>query len=169
MASKTKSRRKRKGGRTQFEPEELLTVVHRVWLAGVGALSQAARGKSVDELVARGARLYADTRGAAEKALSEVKATLDSRTAEIRGQAADALDNLEEIFRTRVRRAMTGLGVPSAEDIEALSERVDQLNASIKKLSAKRTRAPGRARPARRVRPARTARKPEPAVPMAAS
>jgi poly(hydroxyalkanoate) granule-associated protein len=56
---------------------------------------------------------------------------------QVRGQAGDALENLETIFQTRVRRALTQLGVPSSDDVASLSRRVDQLTASINKLGSK--------------------------------
>jgi poly(hydroxyalkanoate) granule-associated protein len=136
--------RAKDNGHSNSKPQErMLDAMNQVWLAGLGALSKAREGapQMLDELVAEGVRVQADTRGAAEKALggllNDVKATIDSRVSQVRGQASEALDNLEEIFQTRVRRALTQLGVPSAEDVEALSRRVDALNVSINKLGRK--------------------------------
>lgn len=63
------------------------------------------------------------------------------RVSKVRGQATDALDGLEKVFQTRVHRALTQLGVPSAEEVQSLSKRVDRLNANIDKLA--RGRKPG--------------------------
>jgi len=60
----------------------------------------------------------------------------------------DAFEGLEKIFQTRVHQALTQIGVPSAEDIAALSERVDALSAHIEKTGA---RTQGRQRAACRV------------------
>lgn len=132
---------------------EKLDSMNQIWLAGLGAVSKAQRGapQLLQELVAEGARVHAKTRGAAEKAVrgivSDVRSTINSRIGEVRGQAADALEGLEKIFQTRVHRALTQIGVPSAEDVAALSERVDALNANLDKLAQIRKETSGR-RPA---------------------
>jgi len=129
----------------------MLDTLHRIWLAGLGAAAKAQRGapQLMDDLVEEGARVHSETRGAAEKALRELlgntKATLDARVGQAKGHANDALENLEKIFQTRVHRVLTQLGVPSAEEVEALSARVTALNESVKQLN--RTRKPARSRP----------------------
>ena len=140
MATKVKSRKAARGSKSKPQ-DGVLEAVNQIWLAGLGAISKAREGtpQMLSALVAEGARVQAETRGTAEKAIGgfvgNMKATLDSSVQQVRGQAGDALDNLEQIFQTRVRRALTQLGVPSAEDIERLSKRVEALNASVGKLS----------------------------------
>jgi poly(hydroxyalkanoate) granule-associated protein len=151
MASKRKSRARASRAPATAQ-ERLLDTVHQIWLAGLGAVSKARQGapQMLDDLISEGARLHTQTRGAAEKALRSllegVQANISERVNKVQGQAADAFDNLEKVFQTRVHRALTQLGVPSAEEVEALSKRVDQLNANIDKLTkvrkgASRTRA----------------------------
>jgi poly(hydroxyalkanoate) granule-associated protein len=157
------ARSRRKGGRSAASGAQtrLLGTLHEVYLAGLGALSKASQGapQLFEELVAEGARVHADTRGAAEKALQGVLAgvqeRVSSRVGQVRGQAADALDGLEKVFQTRVHRALTQLGVPSAEEVSALSKRVDTLNANINRLTrTTRTRRTPRPRAASRGAPA---------------
>lgn len=144
------ARTRRKGG-ASAAPEaqaRLLGTLHQVYLAGLGALSKASNGapQLFEELVAEGARVHADTRGAAEKALqglmAGVQERVNTRVGQVRGQAADVLDGLEKVFQTRVHRALTQLGVPSSEEVAALSRRVDTLNANINKLSRQGRRTP---------------------------
>ena len=129
----------------------MLDTLHRIWLAGLGAAVKAQRGapRLMDELVEEGARVHSETRGAAEQALRDLlgdtRSRLNARISQVRGQAGDALDNLEKIFQTRVHRALTQLGVPSAEEVEALSAKVEALNGSIEQLN--RSRKAVRARP----------------------
>jgi poly(hydroxyalkanoate) granule-associated protein len=140
MGTKRKSRRQARTGDGSTQAR-LLDTVHQVWLAGLGAVSKAHSGapKLLEELVAEGARVHADTRDAAEKALrgvlGEVQSTLNARMGQVHGKATDAFENLEKIFQTRVHRALTQLGVPSADEVEALSKRVDTLNTNIEKLA----------------------------------
>lgn len=130
-----------------------LDSMNQIWLAGLGAVAKAQRGapQLLQELIAEGTRVHAKTRGAAEKAMQgivdNVRSTINTGLGDMRGQATDALEGLEKIFQTRVHRALTQIGVPSAEDIAALSERVDALNASIQKLAQAR-KARGARRPA---------------------
>lgn len=137
------ARTRRKNGRNAASGAQarLLGTLHQVYLAGLGALSRASNGapQLFEQLVAEGARVHADTRGAAEKALQGVlmgvQEKVGARVGQVRGQAADALDGLEKIFQTRVHRALAQLGVPRAEEVTALSKRVDTLNANINKLA----------------------------------
>lgn len=147
-----KSRRKSGRSAASGAQARLIGTLHQVYLAGLGALSKASQGapQLFEELVAEGARVHADTRGAAEKALQGVLAGVQervgARVGQVRGQAADALDGLEKVFQTRVHRALAQLGVPSAEEVSALSKRVDTLNSNINRMA--RARRPARPRTA---------------------
>ena len=156
MATKRKARARAR--RTPATAQErLLDTVHQIWLAGLGAVSKARQSgpQLLEDLVSEGARLHTQTRGAAEKALrgllEGVQTSIGERVVKVQGQATDALENLEKIFQTRVHRALTQLGVPSAEEVEALSKRVDRLNANIEKLTqARKGGARGRVAAGRR-------------------
>ena len=151
MAKKRQSRKAR--GTKNAPSDGMLDAMTQIWLAGLGALSKARQGapQLMQELAAEGSRIQAITRSSAERSLSDlmggVKATIDSGVgqmrsgvSQMRGQAEDALGNLETMFQTRVHRALTQLGVPSAEDVHSLSERVERLDASINKFA--KTRKP---------------------------
>ena len=146
MATRSKSRRPRRAT-AAATPPRLLYTVQQIYLAGLGAAARARSGapQLFLELVSEGARVHAGTRGAAEKALKAVagslRSGLDERVGQVRGQTNEALDGLEKIFQTRVHRALGKLGVPRAEDVQALSKRVDALNASVEKLAARPRRA----------------------------
>jgi poly(hydroxyalkanoate) granule-associated protein len=160
MATKRKSRKAIAAPTVQ---DQLLGVVHQIWLAGLGAASKASHGapKLLQELVSEGARVQARNRDVAEKAvrglMTTVQSSISERIGQARSQASDTLENLEKIFQTRVHRALTQLGVPSAEEIEALGKRVDTLNVSINRLAAARRRPHGDGR--------RTRATPAPAAP----
>ena len=134
----------------------LLDTVHQIWLAGLGAASKASQGapRLMEDLVSEGARVHADARGAAEKALrgllESVQTSITARVGEARGQATETLNNLEKIFQTRVHRALAQLGVPSAEEVESLSRRIDTLNAKIDKFTGDRRRLKARGGAGRR-------------------
>ena len=148
MATRRKSRKTvRKGNGDGTVQTQLFEIVSQIWLAGLGAVSKAQKStpKLLHELVTEGARVQANTREAAEKALQgvlgDVQSTLNERMSQVRGKASDAFENLEKVFQTRVHRALNQLGVPSADEVAALSKRVNALNVNIEKLAQARPSA----------------------------
>jgi poly(hydroxyalkanoate) granule-associated protein len=145
MVTRKKTRRTR-AARPRLTQASLLEAMHQIWLAGIGAASRAqVEGpKLLKELMAEGARVHAQTSRATRKAFrgafDQVQSGITSRVDQVREQAGDAIDNLEKIFQTRVHRALTQIGVPSAEEIAALTKRVDALNANIDRLRHTRVR-----------------------------
>jgi|KBSMisStaDraftv2_1062788.scaffolds.fasta_scaffold2007654_2 poly(hydroxyalkanoate) granule-associated protein len=63
------------------------------------------------------------------------------RVEEARARAVDAANRFERAFVTRVTRAMSRLGVPTAREVRALSREVATLKASVQRLSRSRARA----------------------------
>ncbi|OYY87762.1 MAG: hypothetical protein B7Y42_15070, partial [Polaromonas sp. 28-63-22] len=66
---------------------------------------------------------------------------------DIQSRAGQRWDKLENIFEDRVAKALNKLGVPSANDVDALKSRIDELNKSVQKMSprpaaAKKAAAP---------------------------
>ena len=122
----------------------LLKAMNEVWLAGLGAAIKAQRGapQLYEDLIAEGAKVHVATREKAEKALrgilGEVQSTVNARIGEVSGKASEAFEGLEKIFQTRVHRALAQLGVPTAEDVAALSKKVEALTGSIEKLGRAR-------------------------------
>jgi poly(hydroxyalkanoate) granule-associated protein len=56
---------------------------------------------------------------------------------DIQSKAGHQWDKLENIFEERVAKALNKLGVPSAQDVDALIARIDELNRSVQKMSGK--------------------------------
>ena len=118
----------------------------QIWLAGLGAFTKAqAEGSKVfDALVKEGAAMQHKTQAAAEEKLTEASQKMSSlasdfgaRASEFQNKASGQWDKLETIFEDRVAKALHRLGVPSAQDIEALSRRVDELSQAAQKPAAK--------------------------------
>jgi len=118
--------------------------VREIWLAGLGAYSvaQAESGKLIeqgnklfDKLVSEGSKLENKTRTVAETAVGDIKGGVESKVEAVRKQAVDNWDKLENIFEERVTRVLGRLGVPSAEDVNRLSERVQKLSRQVTALS----------------------------------
>jgi poly(hydroxyalkanoate) granule-associated protein len=114
-----------------------------IWLAGMGAFSkaQAEGGKVFEALVREGQNLQRKTQGLAEERISEVTGKMSAMADTVTARAGQNWDKLESIFEARTAKAMTKLGVPTAKDVDALVQRVDELAAAVARLSKATTAA----------------------------
>ncbi len=137
----------------------------QIWQAGLGAFNkvQAEGSKAFEALVKEGVSLQRKTQSAAEEKLSQASHKMANMASDISSKASGQWDKLEGIFEERVAKALDKLGAPSAQDIRALSARVDALHQSVQQLLATRAApktaakarvtAPAVAKSASRVRP----------------
>jgi len=95
----------------------------KIWLAGLGAFSKAQKG---------GANLFEELVAEGEKAQERT----DERLAEMREKASETWGKVEKVFDGGVGRALHAFNVPTREDIDTLSERVNDLTTITKKLAA---------------------------------
>ena len=111
----------------------------QIWRAGLGAFAKAQEegGKVFDTLVKEGLSMQRKTQSAAEEKLTEATSRMASMATDLSSRASGQWDKLETIFEERVSKALNKLGVPSAKDVEALIARIDELNRSVAKLSAR--------------------------------
>lgn len=134
----------------------------QIWLAGLGAFSKAQEegSKVFEALVKEGLSMQRKTQTAAEEKLNEATSRMTSMANDIGSRAAGKWDKLETIFEDRVGKAMASLGVPSAQDLQALSARIDALEKTLHKTagaakaparSAAKATAPSAAQPAAKV------------------
>lgn len=98
---------------------------NQVWLAGLGAFAKALgeSGNLFESLVKKGEEIESRTKEIAEGKIEIAK-----------DKTSDTWDKLEQVFVDRVSRALIRLGVPTNNDIQSLSARIDELNQSIKEL-----------------------------------
>jgi len=138
----------------------------QIWLAGLGAFAKAqGGGNSVFEtLIKEGVSLQRKTQTAAEQKLGDVAGKMTAMAGEVGSKANAQWDKLETIFEERTARAMSRLGVPSAKELAALSDRVDALAAAVAKLSGAGEQKAAAPKPA-----ARKASKKAAAAPVAAA
>ncbi len=111
----------------------------QIWQAGLGAFNKAQLEgtKAFEALVKEGVSFQRKTQTAAEEKITEATQKMTGMAADISSKASGQWDKLENIFEDRVAKALNKLGVPSAKDINALIARIDDLNKSVQKLSAK--------------------------------
>lgn len=113
----------------------------QIWLAGLGAFSKAQEegGKVYKALIKEGNSLQKRTMQMTEDRVNEVTSRMTKLAGGLQKQANGTWDKLETVFEQRVERALTRLGVPTNKEIAALTKRVEELTASVQKLSGGRT------------------------------
>ena len=102
---------------------------NRIWLAGLGAFAktQEEGEKLFQSLVKEGEKVEKQAKKIAEARFEDAK----GKVVEFRGKASQQFDRLEELFQERVAQVLNRLGVPTQEDIQELTKRVEALNESI--------------------------------------
>ena len=153
MAAKKKG--KLGGGAGESTPkggDNLLYSAQQIWQAGLGALSRAQAGapKVFEDLMKEGSKLQGGALDAAQKVVMQAfqgaQKTVNQRVDTVKAQAGETWDHLEKIFQTRVQRAMHQLGMPTADEITALTRKVAELSASVERLAAGSAKPPRRSR-----------------------
>ncbi|WP_297180527.1 phasin family protein [Thermomonas sp.] len=129
----------------------------QIWLAGMGAFNraQAEGSRLFESLVRDGLSLEQTARRFAGNRVHGVKGAMEDRVGQAKERAADTWDKLEKVFEERVQRALVKLGVPGRDDLNALTERVERLTATLKQRGASVTK-PAAGKSAKVARPAAT-------------
>jgi len=120
-----------------------------IWLAGLGAMAkvQSQGTKAFEALIADGLAFQRKTQWAAQEKISAATQQLSHLAQDFGQQTTGRIDRLEHLFEDRVARALAKLGIPSMADIEALNQRMTDLEAQL---------APSRpSRPAQPAQPAK--------------
>lgn len=111
----------------------------QIWLAGLGAFSKAQQegSKVFEGLVKEGLSIQRKTQAVAEERIADATSRMSTMANDITSKASGQWDKLETIFEDRVSRTLNKLGVPTAQDIDALIARIDELNRNVQKLQPK--------------------------------
>ena len=128
-------------------PTEVSEYAHRIWLAGLGAMSKAEEegNKVFKDLVQRGEKLENKSKDQVEK----VRGKLD----ETRERAEGMWGSIGETFDEKVSGVLHRMGVPSRDEIAMLTKRVEELTAAVDKMqpgTAKKTTTAASRKPAAR-------------------
>lgn len=116
----------------------LIETAQQIWMAGVGALGRAQEegGKLFDGLVREGMSLEQKTRRFATGKVDVARDAVESTVAQVKERASDTWDRLEKVFEDRVSRVLSKLGVPGRDEMQALIERVEELNRTLRNTAA---------------------------------
>ncbi len=120
------------------ELDELRTKVvesaQKVWLAGLGALAVAEEegGKLFKGLVKRGESIEGQLKGELESVRKEISALVERG----RGQASRVVEQVEANWDEKLGQALGRLGVPTRDEIAALTARVEELTRKLDERAA---------------------------------
>jgi poly(hydroxyalkanoate) granule-associated protein len=119
-----------------FDPETLTGPAKKIWLAGLGALATAEDegSKLFRTLVERGEQLEGRGRERIEGLVGSVGERAGSVRSDVGEKIGHVGDNVDEL----VMRAMRQLGVPSREELEILTRRIEELAQSLERAQANR-------------------------------
>jgi len=157
------------GAKSATQPAALQDYAQEIWLAGLGAFALAQdEGKQLlkqgtqqiegtrrkvlgegsklfNRLVSEGERLHGQSRKAASAAYKDVRGDVEQTVGKVRSTAQSNWDKLEKVFEQRVAKALGRLGVPTAQDVRALSDHVAELNRRVAALAASKSSAKAKA------------------------
>src|SRR5436305_2429301 len=119
--------------------EELKDSVHRIWLAGLGALAAAEEegSKLFSRLVDRGRDVEAKGKVEVDKVNEKLRVEVDRAKA----KAESAFDNWGDKLDEKLTSVLHRLGVPTRDEIRNLTQRVEELNAKVETLKPRVTPA----------------------------
>jgi poly(hydroxyalkanoate) granule-associated protein len=120
--------------------EEIKDSVHRIWLAGLGALAAAEEegSKLFSKLVDRGRDVESKGKVEVDKVSDKVRTEVDKAKA----KAESTFENWGEKFDEKLTSALHRLGVPTRDEIHNLTQRVEELNSKVEHLKPKTPPAP---------------------------
>ena len=109
----------------------------QIWLAGLGAFAKAQEegSKVFEALVKEGLGIQRKSQAAAEEKLSEATSKMANMAGGFAPRAAGPWDKLENIFEDRVAKALQKLGMPSAQELEKLTQRLQVVEQQLAKLA----------------------------------
>jgi poly(hydroxyalkanoate) granule-associated protein len=119
--------------------DELLNAAHRIWLAGLGALATAEQegAKVFSRLVDRGREVEAKGKEQVDEArqkAEEVKEKAEKSWGDLGDKVSGKVDE-------KLTEALHRLGVPTRDEIRALTQKVEELNAKVEQLKPRTTPA----------------------------
>jgi len=116
---------------------EVKDSAHKIWLAGLGAMAMAEEegSKLFRNLVEKGERIEVRGKEQVEKAKDTVGG--------VKEVAESYWETFSRTLDERVTSIIHRIGVPSKDEIEALTTKVEDLTKSVEKLRQKQTAKPG--------------------------
>lgn len=117
--------------------------VDQIWQAGLGAFARAQKeGEEMyTRLVHEGMAVQKKARKMAEDRLDGMSDTIAKMADSLGKQASGSFDKLETVFEDRIARSLQSIGVPTRDDIKALSAQISELQNTVNAVLAKKPAA----------------------------
>ena len=124
MAPKTKNKQ-----HAVLLTEGVFESANQIWLAGLAAFAKSKRegGKLFDSLVKEGKRLQKQSKAQIENTQQWFKAT-DETSSNTRAK-------LEELLDKRLTQTLIHAGIPTQDDIQTLTKKIENLEKRLEKMS----------------------------------
>ena len=121
---------------------DIMDSAHKVWLAGLGAVAMAEDEgtKFFSDLVDKGKNLEKKSRKQTKERMDQAKERMEQAKGTVLGMKTVAESYWETFGRTiddKVTSAIHRIGVPTKDEIETLTKKVEALTVSIDKLRTK--------------------------------
>ena len=116
--------------------KSIMESAQHIWLAGLGAFAKAQGegGRLFETLIREGSTLEQKTRKIATGTATEVRGAMETGVTQVRERTQETWDKLEQVFESRVSRALKKLGVPGRKELDDLIKRVDELKREVSRL-----------------------------------
>ena len=141
MATSASKKTAQGASKTQTEAPLHSAASKDIWLAGLGAMAQAqaqAReqgSKAFESLVEKGLAFQRQSQASAQEKINEAAAHFNQMAqglgAGLVAPVGAKVDRLEHLFEDRVARALKSLGLPTAQEVAELQERVEALESAL--------------------------------------
>jgi len=120
--------------------QDIMDSAHKIWLAGLGAVAMAEQegGKFLANLVEKGGKVEKKSKEKGKEQVEKAKGTMAGMKT--------VAESYWETFGRTVDDQMTAvihrIGVPTKEEIEILTQKVESLTVAVDKLRTKQVSAP---------------------------
>lgn len=120
----------------QERQNDLKDSVHKIWLAGLGALQTAEdeSSKLFNNLVEKGKTYEGRGREQIKEVTEELKTKVESTANKVKAEASGTWEKVEERVDEAVTSSLGRFGVPSREEIATLTKRVEELTRVVEQL-----------------------------------
>jgi poly(hydroxyalkanoate) granule-associated protein len=121
-------------------PNDIMDSAHKVWLAGLGAVAMAENegAKFFGDLVSKGEKLESRSKKQTKEQMAKAKGTV----AGLKVVAESYWETFGRTVDDQVTNVIHRIGVPTKEEIETLTKKVENLTAAVDKLRATETARP---------------------------
>jgi poly(hydroxyalkanoate) granule-associated protein len=125
-----------KRNETRNLQQDLRDSAHKVWLAGLGALStvEAEGTKLFQQLVDKGRTLESEGKEQVKKARVRVESEVEKASVKVKDRVGDAVEGFGDTLEQTLTDVLHRFGVPTRDEIRDLTKRVEELNGKVDSL-----------------------------------